>query len=149
VVAEAVSAGRIPELAGYAELRRDAIRNRGCRLDLVVRGNGLRPCHMKIESVTLAQNGTALFPDTTVAGAAELMHELTNLVREGNRVMIMFLAQRADVESFSIADHLDPEYAQAFRDALARGVETACYRSKITRRGIELDKRLPVILEEA
>ena len=34
------------------------------------------------------------------------------------------------------------------RDAVARGVETTAYRSKVTRRGIELDSNLAIDLTE-
>jgi sugar fermentation stimulation protein A len=142
-----VSQGKISELAGYAELRRELQRTR-TRIDLVVRGNGLRPCYMKVESVTFGADGTALFPDTQYDNGPEVMNELTNLVREGNRVMFMFLAQRADVERFKLADHIDPEFCQVFRDAVARGVETTCYRAKVTRRGIEIDDKLALELGE-
>lgn len=148
VVAEAISEGRIMELAGYAELRRDTSQNRRCRIDLIVKGNGLRPCYMRIENVTLGEDGVAYFPDTEYKDSANIMSELTNLVREGNRVMFMFVAQRADVERFKLADHIDPEFTQVFRDAVARGVETTCYRSKVTRRGIELDQRIEMDLSE-
>jgi sugar fermentation stimulation protein A len=148
VVAEAIAAGKIPELAGYAELRRDTRKSRVCRIDLVVRGNGLRPCYMRVENVTHAEDGTALHPDHNIEGAAAMMQELTNLVREGNRVMVMFVAQRADVERFRLADDIDTEFTQVFRDAIARGVETSCYRSKVTRKGIELDKPLELLLGE-
>ena len=59
---------------------------------------------------------------------------------------MFLLVQRSDAEWFRPADHIDPDNALAFRDAVARGVEVLCYRAKVTRRGIELDKKLPVDL---
>ena len=60
--------------------------------------------------------------------------------------MVFLLVQRSDVEWFRPADHIDPDMSTAFRDAVARGVEPLCYRAKVTRRGIELDKKVPVDL---
>jgi sugar fermentation stimulation protein A len=151
VIAEAITDARIIELAGYASLRRDAtikVKN-GTRIDLIVEGNALRPCYMKIENVTLARENVAFFPDANVLNGMQVMQDLTNLVREGNRAMLMFLAQRADVEVFRPAEDIDAEYTQALRDAVARGVEAVCYRTKVTRKGIELDKKLPVEIGEA
>ena len=71
---------------------------------------------------------------------------LTDLVREGSRAMVLFIIQRNDVDSFRPADHIDADYAVAFRDAVARGVETLCHRAKVTRKGIELDQAIPVDL---
>ncbi len=146
VVYEAMMEGRIGELAGYAQIRRDARYGRDNRIDLLLEGNGLRPCYIEVVNVTLGQDGTAFYPDTVMPEGAVHMDELTDLVREGCRAMLFFLAQRADVERFRPADHIDAELAQAMRDAFARGVEPVCYRAKVTRKGIELDGRLPIEL---
>ena len=146
VLAEAIMAGKLRELAGYATLHRDNRAKRECRVDLVVKGNDLRPCYIRVENVTLAQEGIALFPDTTIPDVASTMYELTGLVREGNRAMVIFLVQRADVNTFRLADHIDSEFTAIFRDTVARGVEVGCYRSKVTRKGIELDAQLPMDL---
>lgn len=146
VLTEAVMQGKISELAGYATLRREVHAPRQGRIDLLLEGNGLRSCYIGVENVTLAYEGVAYFPDVVTAQGIQNMSELTDIVREGNRAMIFFLAQRADVEWFRPADHIDPDFGQAFRDAIARGVEAICYRAKVTRKGIELDKKLPVDL---
>jgi len=145
VVAEAIGKGLLPELAGYATLRREALFGRDRRIDLLLEGNGLRSCYVDVKGVSLANGEVAMFPDTITEGGIEQMAELVDIVREGNRAMIFFLAQRADVERFKIADHVDPEFGQAIRDAIARGVEVVCYRAKVTRRGIEIDK--PVVID--
>jgi sugar fermentation stimulation protein A len=147
IVAEAIGKGRVDELAGYATMRRDVQFGRSRRIDLFLEGNGLRPCYIDVENVTLADDSIAYFPDAVNERGPERMSDLTDIVREGNRAMVMFVAQRSDVESFRPADHIDVEFGQALRDAVARGVEPVCYRAKVTRRGIELDQRLPVQID--
>jgi sugar fermentation stimulation protein A len=146
VVAEAVGKGLIPELAGYATLRREVLFGRDRRIDLLLEGNGLRSCYVEVKGVSLAAGDVAMFPDSITENGPQHMAELVDIVREGNRAMVFFLAQRADVERFKIADSADPEFGQAIRDAIARGVEIICYRAKVTRRGIEIDKPVPVEL---
>ena len=146
LVAEAIMGAKIPELAGYATLKRDQLAEKNPRFDLAVIGNGLRPCYIQVKSVTFAFEGAAYYPDLPSAEERERVSELTDLVREGNRAMIIFVAQRADVERFKAADHIDAEWGQAFRDAVARGVEVACYRANVTRKGIELGEKLPIDL---
>lgn len=144
VVAEAIMAGKISELAGYAVLRRETTVAHGARVDIALEGNGLRTCYIQVKNVTMAENGVAYFPDAVSPTEGERLLELTDLVREGFRGMSIFVAQRNDVESFRPADHIDPDYGQTFRDAMARGVEVLCFRSNVTRKGIELDEKLPV-----
>ncbi len=146
VVAEAIGKGKLPELHGYATLRRDIKLVKNTRIDLVLEGNGLRPCYVQVKNVTFAYQGVAYFPDVVSADEARQLSELTDLVREGNRAMIIFVAQRADVAWFRPADHIDADYGQAFRDAVARGVEISCYRANVTKKAIELDEKLTVDL---
>ena len=143
VVCEAIIAGRIEELAGYATMRQNA-RHNDRRIDLVLEGNGLRTCNILVKNVTMANNRVALYPDTDADRDIEELQELTDIVREGSRAMVIFVAQRSDVDTFSPADSVDPEYGQAFRDALARGVEVLSFRAKVTRKGIELHDKLPL-----
>lgn len=144
LVAEALMQGQISEVAGYAKLRRESRNGRDSCIDFVLEGNGLRPCFVLVENVTMASDTVAYFPDSLYGRGMDHLAEMTNIVREGNRAMIVFIAARSDVEVLRPADHIDPDYGQAFRDTLARGVEAVCYRSKITRRGIELDLRLAI-----
>ena len=148
VVNEAIAQGQLEQLAGYAQMRRLNRSPKNAYADLVLEGNGLRPCYIHVQSVTLAQEKIAYYPDTSVPDAVEVMDALTNLVREGSRAMIFFVAQRKDVEWFRPAEHIDAEYTQAFRDAVARGVEPICYRAHVTKKGIELDSELTVDLGE-
>jgi sugar fermentation stimulation protein A len=146
VVTEAIAHGKIGELAGYATLKREVKALRDSSIDMMLTGNGLRPCYITVRNVTLAYEGIGYYPDAIAAKGSQDCHVLTDLVREGNRAVIFLVVQRSDVECFRPADHIDPDFGLAFRDAVARGVEAMCYRAKVTRKGIELDKRLSVDL---
>ena len=74
----------------------------------------------------------------------ETAEHLTNLIREGNRAMVILVAQRNDVTTLKLADNVDSDFTQAYRDAIARGVEQLAFKAKVTRRGIELDDRITV-----
>lgn len=148
IVTEALQQGLIPELAGYAKMRRDVPFNRDSKISILLEGNGLRPCYVEVLNVTLADEKTAFFPDAPDDIMIDRMVELTDLVREGNRAMIIYLAQRLDVERFRPADHIDPEFGQAYRDAVARGVETLGFRANVSREAIEFDERLIMDLDE-
>ena len=45
---------------------------------------------------------------------------------------MMYLVQRQDSRTFSIASDIDPVYAKGLRTAIAAGVEILCYGCKLT-----------------
>lgn len=145
VVAEAIAQSKIANLAGYATLRRDVKYDRDHRIDILLEGNGLRPCYISVQNVALATGDVAIFPDTQHDEGAVLMERLTDLVREGNRAMVFFVAQRMDVKKLTLAESMDPEFVQAFRDAIARGVEQIAFRAEVQKKGIELDDALEIL----
>ncbi len=147
VLIESLMQGQIGAVAGYSTISRQVTVPRVSCIDVTLSGNGLRPCQMVAKSVTLAYDKVAYYPDAVGANAMAELTELTNIVREGQRAVIFLLAMRNDVNCVRPADHIDAEYAQAFRDAIARGVEVVSYRAKVTRKGIELDKPLPTELD--
>ena len=146
VVTETIVQGKIRGLAGYATLKRDPKARRQTHVDLILSGNGLRTCHIAVENVTMAENHMAYFPDAKNTNGLDILEALTDLVREGYRAVMFMVVPRSDVERFRLADHIDPDYSQAFRDTIARGVELLCYRAKVTRKGIELDQEIPAEL---
>jgi sugar fermentation stimulation protein A len=144
VISEAIMAGKISELAGYATIRREANSVHAPKADLALEGNGLRTCYLHVKNVTMAENKVAYYPDAVSPTEGERLTELTDLIREGFRAVAIFVAQRGDVDTFRPADHIDPDFGQTFRDAVARGVEVLCFRAEVTRKGIELGDKIPV-----
>src|SRR5262245_9441269 len=61
VVAEAVAHGLVPELAGYARLRREVPYGRASRIDLLLEDDARGSCHVEIKSTTLVEGSVALF----------------------------------------------------------------------------------------
>ena len=54
------------------------------------------------------------------------------------------LIQRTDANRFRPADHIDPDYGKALRKAHKKGLEILAYDVHIDRKGIRLNRRLPV-----
>src|SRR6185436_13653086 len=123
VVAEAVAAGLVPELAGYARLRREVPYGRGSRIDLLLEDERRGTCHVEVKCTTYREGSTALFPDAVTERGTRHLGELARLARAGKRAVQFFFVSRADVELFRPADAIDPEYGRALRRAAAAGVE--------------------------
>ncbi len=65
LVAEAIESGRVAEFQGYSRVRREVTYG-DSRLDMLLEGPGqpcFRSCFIETKSVTLVEDGLALFPD--------------------------------------------------------------------------------------
>jgi len=146
LVGEGVAAGGIPELAGYAVLRREVKYGINSRIDLLLSGApDPRPCYVEVKNVHLMRtHGYAEFPDSKTERGAKHLRELAAMAAEGHRAVMVFLVQRGDAERFGIADDIDPAYAAAFHTAAASGVEMLCYRCRMSRYEIVIDRRLEI-----
>ncbi|MDP6353227.1 MAG: DNA/RNA nuclease SfsA [Alphaproteobacteria bacterium] len=144
IVAEAVAAGRVPELVGYGDLRREVRYGRNSRIDLLLDGDGRPDCYLEIKNVHLKRGYGAEFPDSVTARGTKHLGELGAMVAAGHRAVMLYLVQREDCTEFRIAADIDPTYNAAFTKARAEGIEALCYACRLSTQAIELDRPLPV-----
>lgn len=147
IVAEAIAAGRIPELAGYGAARREVAYGRNSRIDLLLTDPDRAPCWVEIKNVHLRRGSRAEFPDCVTLRGAKHLDELGDRVQAGERAVMVYLVQRGDCDRFAIAADLDPGYARAFVRAAERGVEILCYDCDVRTDGIDLARPLPLTIE--
>ncbi|MAO92372.1 MAG: DNA/RNA nuclease SfsA, partial [Rhodospirillales bacterium] len=86
----------------------------------------------------------AQFPDAKTERGAKHLAELSDIVSEGARAVMLYLVQRSDCTHFSLAQDIDPAYAVAFAQAKAAGVEALCYDCIVTPEGIKLNSPVPL-----
>ncbi len=146
LVEEALRAGRIAELAGYEVIRREVGYDLGSRIDLLLTKPGWPDCYVEVKNVHLRRSVMAEFPDTVTARGARHLGALRRQVEAGARAVLVYVVQRTDCAAFAVAEDIDPAYAQAFRDALAGGVESLCRACTISLDRIELALPLPIRL---
>ncbi len=146
IVADAVQAGRIEELRGYQRVRREVRYGVNSRIDLLLEADGRPPCYVEVKNVTL-KRGTRSgeFPDAVTKRGAKHLAELAAMAESGARAVMLYLLQRGDCADLRIADDIDPGYAEAFDDALGRGVEAVAYSCSVTPGAIPLDSGVPVV----
>lgn len=149
IAAEAIEASAIPELAGYASLRREVRYGDASRIDfLLENGADGRPCYVEVKNVHLSREpGLAEFPDSVTARGAKHLEELAAMVKRGARAVMLFIVQRSDCKAFRPAADFDPAYASGLTRAGAAGVETLCYDCDVTIGAVTLRRPLPLILD--
>ncbi len=148
IAEEAVRAGAIPELTGYANLRREVRYGVNSRIDLLLEDEARPPCYVEVKNVHLRRAENAEFPDAVTKRGAKHMAELAAMAEAGSRAVILFVVQREDCAAFNLADDIDPTYAAAFADACSRGVEALCYYCKLATDSIDLEGAIPIVARE-
>lgn len=71
------------------------------------------------------------------------LRELTSMVQQGHRAVLVFCVQHTGAESIGPADDIDPTYGITLREAMAAGVEVLAYGCRLSPSEIVIDQRLP------
>jgi len=143
---EAIAAGLIPELAGYAAIRREVKYGQNSRVDFLLESAAQPPCYLEVKNVHLMrQPGLAEFPDAVTRRGAKHLTELSKVAASGGRAVMLFLVQIGSAKRFALARDIDPAYGQAFDAARAAGVEALARRCRLTREGIEVGDGVPIV----
>jgi len=143
LVADAIRRGRVPELAGYAALKREVPVGSGSRIDILLSGPSPGRCYVEVKNCTLVEEGMAAFPDAVTARGLKHLHEMQRLLAEGDRCVMFYLIQRMDARCFTPADGIDPAYGRELRHAAVAGVEILVYDAALTLEGIWLNRKIP------
>lgn len=150
IVAEALAAGVIPDLRGYATIRREVkygrvINGKGSRIDFLLEDPVRPPCYVEVKNVHLMRRaGVAEFPDSITARGAKHLDELAEMVASGARAVMLFVIQIGSAQSFELARDIDPAYARAFDRARKSGVEALAWTCTLTRQEITLGRSVPI-----
>jgi sugar fermentation stimulation protein A len=152
VVGEALRAGQIPEFAAYTEIRAEVPYGINSRIDFLLSGGdsnneGLPDTYVEVKNVHLMRDaGLAEFPDTVTKRGAKHLDEMSAMVAQGHRAVMLYCVQRTDCDRLALAADLDPGYAAAFARARSAGVEVMAWGCAISTGGITLDR--PVRIDQ-
>ncbi len=146
MAAEAIAANAIPQLAGYASMRREVKYGRNSRVDFLLEDPSRPPCYVEIKNVHLMRRaGLAEFPDAVTKRGAKHLDELADMVAAGARAVMLYLIQISSARRFALARDIDRAYGEAFDRAKARGVEAIAYRCEVTTGGLSVAEAVPLI----
>jgi len=146
IVEEALNDQNISELTGYDSLRREVKYGENSRIDFLLESKGRRPCYVEVKSITFSRRqGLAEFPDSPSIRAAKHVTELTNMVKDGARAVMLYVVQRDDCDRFCIAADVDPKYQEVLGIAQKAGVENICYACTLSPEAITISHSIKVL----
>ena len=144
LVAEALESGTIPELAGYASVRREVKYGKASRVDFLLEDPARGRCWLEVKNVHLMRTpGLAEFPDCVAARSTRHLEELADQVAAGDRAVALFVVQRTDCEAFSACADLDPAFARGLEAAAAAGVEVMAWACEVHPGEVTIRRALP------
>ncbi|MGI9407931.1 MAG: DNA/RNA nuclease SfsA [Hyphomicrobiaceae bacterium] len=149
LVEEGILNGKIKELKGYKSLKREQKYGKNSRIDILLRkteDEDSDRCYVEVKNVHLMRSsGVAEFPDSVTSRGAKHLVELSDMVREGHRAVMVYLIQRNDTKKFAFAGDIDPEYVATFQAARKAGVEALAYACDVTPGGIAVIRKVKIV----
>jgi sugar fermentation stimulation protein A len=112
------------------------------RLDFLLEREEGRRMYLEAKSVTLVEDGVALFPDAVTARGARHLEELIRAREEGHEAAVLFVLQRPDALRIVAARAIDPAFADTLSRAEKAGVRVLGRRCSVTWEGIRLGARV-------
>ena len=144
IVLHALKNNLIKEFKNSLEIKPETKFGKNTRFDFLVKNKGCRT-FIEVKNVTLSrEKNKAEFPDAITSRGLKHINELMNACKKGYKIFILYLVQREDCNSFSIAKDIDAEYAKALAKAVKNNLNVLCYDCKFSSKGIKLNKNIKI-----
>jgi sugar fermentation stimulation protein A len=145
ITAEAITAGLVPELAGYGILRHEVKYGKNSRIDILLEKACPPSCYVEVKNAHLFRRpGEVEFPDCVTERGTKHLAELSAMVRQGHRAAMVYLVQAAFPDRLSLASDLDGNYVRAFKAARKAGVEAYALCCNVSTSAITACRTIPV-----
>ena len=148
LVEEALHNNIITELQGYDSILREVKYGNSSRIDLLLQSKDQPDCYVEVKSVTFSTGqGRGIFPDAVTERGTRHLKELTTMVSQGKRAVLIFCVQHTGINYVEPAVDIDPVYAEMLEVAYNSGVEVLAYRVDITPETMTLSQSIPVYVK--
>lgn len=104
---------------------------------------------IETKSVTLVEEGIALFPDAPTARGRRHLEELKDIAQSGGRAMLVFVIQRSDAAAFAPHSQVDPGFLKALCHAHRAGVDIRAFTCAVSLTHITINREVAVRLPSA
>lgn len=141
---EAICNGVIKSV-NYPTILREKKYGKNSRIDILAQSPS-ETCYIEVKSVTLINtNGQYAFPDAPTERGRKHLKELSDMVKQGHRAILLFVIMREDGTDFTPAKDIDPEYSHLLAESIKSGVECYAFQAEISSEEIILKQEVKVI----
>ena len=142
IVKEALENNMIKSFNGKLDIETEKTFDENTRFDFLINETNQKS-FIEVKNVTLSRkNKLAEFPDAITARGLKHIKDLIKATQLGFKSYLLFLIQRQDCNSFSIAKDIDPEYSKLLTIAVKKKIKILCYDCKFSSKGIRLNKKI-------
>ena len=142
IVHHALQNNLIDEFDNVSKIKTEIKFGLNTRFDFLV-SNKKQRAFIEVKNVTLSRDkALAEFPDAVTTRGLKHINELIKASKENYKVFILYLIQRNDCKSFTIAKDIDPNYANALSKAVKNNLKILCYDCKFSSKGIKLNNKI-------
>ena len=128
IVHHALKNNLIKEFNDILEIKPETKFGKKTRFDFLVL-NKKNKIFLEVKNVTLSRKKElAEFPDAKTDRGLKHIKELVKASQKNYKIFILFLIQRDDCKSFTIAKDIDPNYSNALRKAVKKKTEYSLLR---------------------
>ena len=144
IILYALHKNLIKEFNNIKEIKPETKFGKKTRFDFLII-NGKDKVFIEVKNVTLSRKkGLAEFPDAVTTRGLKHIKELLKAGKKNYKIFILFLIQRDDCKSFTIAKDIDPNYEKSLKKAVKNNLKILCYDCKFSQERIKLNKQIKV-----
>ncbi len=144
IVLYALQKNLIKEFSNIKEIKPEIKFGKNTRFDFLII-NGKDKVFIEVKNVTLSRKKRlAEFPDAVTTRGLKHINELVKAGEKNYKIFILFLIQRDDCKSFTIAKNIDPNYEKSLKKAVKNNLKILCYDCKFSQEGIKLNKKIKI-----
>lgn len=99
---------------------------------------------VEVKSVSLVENGVAMFPDAPTERGRRHLLELAKAVSQGYKASVIFIVTRNDARLFQPHMERDPRFAETLKLVAGQGVKIHCFKCDVRRQSMALDSKILV-----
>jgi sugar fermentation stimulation protein A len=146
IIHHALKNNLIEEFKNIIEIKPEIKFGKNTRFDFLIISKNEKT-FIEVKNVTLSRKkNLAEFPDAVTSRGLKHITELVEASKKKYKIFILYLIQRNDCNSFTIAKDIDVEYAKGLTKAVKNKLNILCYDCIFSTKGIKLNKKVKIKL---